>query len=88
MLKIECGPADQERNNPCHIETYGDLHDNVTELLLAVRRIYDAIAQSNPTAATFFQKAIQGSINDPEYWAFVIDDENIEQIAAVFPTTF
>ena len=88
MLKIECGPADQERNRPCHIEMYGDLHDNVTELLLAVRRIYDAIARSNPTAAKFFQKAIQGSINDPEYWAFVIDEENFEQIAAVFPTTF
>lgn len=88
MLKIECGPADQRGDSPCHVEVYGDLGENIAELLLAVRRIHSAIAQSNPTAATFFKKAIQGSINDPEYWQFEVKGKTIEQIAAVFPTTF
>lgn len=88
MLKIECGPADQHGDSPCHVEMYGALGDNIAELLLSVRRIYNAIAQSNPTAATFFQKAIQGSINDPEYWSFEVKGKTIEQISAVFPTTF
>lgn len=88
MLKIECGPADKRGDSPCHVEMYGDLGDNIAELLLAVRRIHGAIAQSNPTAAKFFEKAIQGSVNDPEFWAFEVKGKTIEQIAAVFPTTF
>lgn len=88
MLKIECGPADKRGDSPCHVEVCGDLGDNIAALLLAVRRIHGAIAQSNPTAAKFFEKAIQGSVNDPEFWHFEVRGKTIEQISVVFPTTF
>lgn len=85
MLKIECGPSDQNGDSPCSVELVGDLAENIAELMLAVKRIHGAILVSNPIAAKFFQRSVQRMVADPEYWNTEPSGRTVDLFSTVFP---
>ena len=86
MLKIEVREPDVDLNGQlCEIEMSGSFLCNVSELLLAIRRIHEAMQASNPVVADLFRDALAGAMPDPEFWNYKPKGKVLERVAAIIP---
>lgn len=75
MLKIHVEKNEGEDFIVTNIESNGSLFDVVTELGLAVIKMYGGLKAANEGAAELFRFSIETMFVDPEYWLQELPEE-------------